>query len=96
LRRAVEPLRQAEALNALVMHGGADTDIPPSQSARMDAELTRLGTTHDYIEFEGQQHVIGGRGAERDAATVAWFKRFDQVHIFALRPTIASCEGGRR
>jgi dipeptidyl aminopeptidase/acylaminoacyl peptidase len=61
----------------LIMHGGADEDIPLSQSQRMDAELTRLGRTHDFIVFEDQQHVIGGRGAERDAATIAWFRRFD-------------------
>jgi hypothetical protein len=26
--------------------------------------------------FDGEQHVIGGRGAERDAATIAWFRKF--------------------
>ena len=56
------------------MHGGADDDIPISQSRRMDAELTRLGSKHKFIVFEGEKHVIGGRGAERDAATVAWFQ----------------------
>ena len=60
----------------LIMHGGADEDIPLSQSQRMDAELTRLGKVHDFIVFEDQQHVIGGRGAERDAAAIAWFRRF--------------------
>ena len=29
---------------------------------------------HEFIVFEGEQHVIGGRGAERDAATIAWFQ----------------------
>jgi dipeptidyl aminopeptidase/acylaminoacyl peptidase len=79
LYRTRSALRWADKLRApmLIMHGGADTDIPPSQSARMDAELTRLGKTHEYRVFEDQQHVIGGRGAERDAATVAWFKRFE-------------------
>lgn len=48
-----------------------------AQSQRMDAELTRLGKVHDFIVYEGQQHAIGGRGAERDAATVTWFTRFD-------------------
>lgn len=61
----------------LIMHGGADQDIPPSQSRRMDAELTRLGKPHELIVYDGRQHVIGGRGAERDAAAVAWFRRFD-------------------
>jgi hypothetical protein len=40
------------------------------------SELARLGKTSELIVFEGQQHVIGGRGAERDAASIAWFRRF--------------------
>jgi dipeptidyl aminopeptidase/acylaminoacyl peptidase len=80
LYRTRSALLWADKIRApvLVMHGGADGDIPPSQSARMDAELTRLGKVHDYIVFEGEQHVIGGRGAERDAATVAWFRKWDR------------------
>ncbi|MFL6617712.1 MAG: alpha/beta hydrolase family protein [Povalibacter sp.] len=68
----------ADRLNApiLIMHGGADEDIPVEQSQRMDEELTRLRKTHELIVFEGQQHVIGGRGAERDAAAIGWFRRF--------------------
>jgi dipeptidyl aminopeptidase/acylaminoacyl peptidase len=78
LYRTRSALRFAERIEApvLIMHGGADADIPMSQSQRMDAELTRLGKTHRFIVFEGQQHVIGGRGAERDAATIEWFRRF--------------------
>ena len=61
----------------LLMHGGDDQDIPVEQSERLDAELTRLGKEHKLIVFEGQQHVIGGKGAERDAAAIAWFRKFD-------------------
>lgn len=43
----------------------------------MAAELTRPGKTHELIVYDGVQHVIGGRGAERDAATLAWFRKFD-------------------
>jgi dipeptidyl aminopeptidase/acylaminoacyl peptidase len=60
----------------LIMHGGADEDIPIEQSQRLAAELTRLGKTHRFVTFDGQQHRIGGRGSERDAATVDWFRRF--------------------
>lgn len=61
----------------LIMHGTADEDIPIEHARRMDAELTRLGRTHRFLPFDGQQHRIGGRGAERDAATLAWFRQFD-------------------
>ena len=78
LYRTRSAMRWADAINVplLIMHGGADEDIPLSQSQRMAAELARLGKTHEFKVFEGQQHVIGGRGAERDASTIAWFERF--------------------
>jgi len=76
--RTRSALRWAERINTpvLIMHGGADQDIPPSQSQRMDAELTRLGKPHQFIIYDGEQHVIGGKGAERDAAAIAWFRKF--------------------
>ncbi len=78
LYRTRSAIRWADRIDTpiLIMHGGADEDIPLLQSQRMDAELTRLGKVHDFIVYEGQQHVIGGRGAERDAAAVAWFAKF--------------------
>jgi dipeptidyl aminopeptidase/acylaminoacyl peptidase len=60
----------------LIMHGTADQDIAVEQSQRLDAELTRLGAIHRLLLFDGQQHRIGGRGAERDAAAIEWFRRF--------------------
>jgi dipeptidyl aminopeptidase/acylaminoacyl peptidase len=71
-------LRWAERINVpvLIMHGGSDDDIPLEQSRRMDEALTRLNKIHRFIVFEDQKHVIGGRGAERDAATIEWFRKF--------------------
>jgi dipeptidyl aminopeptidase/acylaminoacyl peptidase len=60
----------------LIMHGTADEDIPVEHSKRIAAELDRHGRTHRLLLFEGQQHRIGGRGTERDAAAVEWFRRF--------------------
>jgi dipeptidyl aminopeptidase/acylaminoacyl peptidase len=60
----------------LIMHGTADQDMPIEHSQRMAAELSRLGRTHRLLLFEGQQHRIGGRGADRDAAAIEWFRRF--------------------
>ena len=75
--RTRSALHWAQRINVpvLIMHGGADQDIPVEQSRRMDAELTRLNKQHRLMIFDGQQHVIGERGAERDAAAVEWFKR---------------------
>ena len=76
--RTRSALYWAERIGApvLIMHGGADQDIPPEQSRRLDAELTRLGRPHELRVFDGEQHVIGGQGAQRDAAAIRWFRRF--------------------
>jgi len=76
--RTRSALRWADKINVpvLIMHGGADEQIPLSQSQAMDAELTRLRKTHELKVFDGEQHTISARGAERDAATLAWFERF--------------------
>jgi len=76
LYRTRSAMRFADKLTKplLIMHGSADADIPLEQSARLNAELLRLGSEHKFIVFDGQQHVIGGRGADRDAAVVAWFQ----------------------
>jgi len=75
--RTRSALYWAERINVpvLIMHGGADEDMPVAQSQRMDARLAELGKPHKLLVFEGQQHAIGGRGAERDAAAVEWFRR---------------------
>jgi dipeptidyl aminopeptidase/acylaminoacyl peptidase len=59
----------------LIMHGTADQDMPVEHSERMAAKLSRLGLTHRLLLFEGQPHRIGGRGADRDAAAIEWFRR---------------------
>lgn len=71
-------IRWADRINRLllIMHGTADEDMSIEHSRRMAAELSRLGKVHRYREFEGEQHRIGGRGAERDAEAVDWFRRF--------------------
>jgi dipeptidyl aminopeptidase/acylaminoacyl peptidase len=60
----------------LIMHGTADYDMPIEHSQRMAAELKRLGRTHRLLLFDGEQHRIGGRGADRDAAAIEWFRQF--------------------
>jgi dipeptidyl aminopeptidase/acylaminoacyl peptidase len=71
-------LRWAHRIGApvLIMHGDADEEMPLDHSRRMAAELLRLGKAHQLRVFEGEQHRIGGRGDERDAASLAWFRRF--------------------
>jgi len=71
-------LRWPEKIGApvLIMHGGADGDIPLEQSQKMDAALTKLGMPHDFKVFDGEPHTIGGRSDERDAAAIAWFRKY--------------------
>ena len=69
----------------LIMHGTADQDVPVEQSERLAAKLDQLGRTHRLLLFEKQLHRIGGRGADRDAATIEWFRRFGSETPHQLR-----------
>jgi dipeptidyl aminopeptidase/acylaminoacyl peptidase len=71
-------LRWADRIRTpvLIMHGTADQDMPMEHSQRMAAELSRLGRTHRLLLFEGELHRIGGRGVDRDAEAIGWFRRF--------------------
>lgn len=80
-------LRWADRIGTpvLIMHGTADQDVAVEHSQRLAAELNRLGRTHRLLLFEGQLHRIGGRGADRDAATLEWFGRFGGKALQELR-----------
>ena len=59
----------------LIMHGGADQDVSPSQSLALATKLQELGKTYQLIIRSGADHHLYGWLAERDAAAVDWFRR---------------------
>lgn len=62
----------------LIMHGGADSDVPPVHALQLASALQALGRPYELKIFEGERHVIPGRAAERDADAVRWFRRHSQ------------------
>ena len=59
----------------LIMHGGADKAVRPSQSLRMAQALDTLGKPFELWIAEGERHTLTGRAAERDARAAEWFGR---------------------
>lgn len=59
----------------LIMHGGADEDVPPSHALALAMKLQELGKTYQLIIRSGANHHLFGWLAERDAQAVEWFRR---------------------
>lgn len=70
----------AERVNVpiLIMHGGADSQIDPSQSLRMAQQLQQLGKTYELVIYGGDTHILSCNQGDRDKKTVAWFIKFMQ------------------
>lgn len=66
-----------ESLNVplLIMHGGADESVNPSQSLAMAQKLQGLGKSYELIIYAGDDHVLSNSFRDRDLRAVAWFKR---------------------
>jgi dipeptidyl aminopeptidase/acylaminoacyl peptidase len=59
----------------LIMHGGADKDVPPAQSLALAARLQALGKPYELIVRAGANHILSEWRAQRDALIVEWFRR---------------------
>ena len=70
-------LRWPERLHAplLIMHGGSDRTVSPSQSLALAARLEQLGRPYELVIREGDNHVLSDWRAQRDAHAVEWFLR---------------------
>jgi acetyl esterase/lipase len=53
----------------LLIHGDADTDVPFSQSERMNAELERAGVSHEFVRLPGRPHAFDGKTDDPMVAT---------------------------
>jgi len=59
----------------LILHGGADNELPPSQSLRLASRLQELGREYELVIRAGDNHVLTAWRNERDALAVEWFRR---------------------
>jgi dipeptidyl aminopeptidase/acylaminoacyl peptidase len=59
----------------LIMHGGADKSVSPSQSLTLASKLESLGKPYELIIRAGSNHVLADWRAERDRHVIDWFRR---------------------
>lgn len=82
-RDAEETLRRRSAIfwpekisaPLLMMHGGKDWRVPPSQDLAFAAKLDALRRPYELIVFDGDVHALSFNWRERDRRTIDWFKR---------------------
>ncbi len=74
------PLFHADKINSplLLLHGGVDTNVPLGESIQMFNALKLLGKTVEFIEIEGENHVISAykKRLEWHDTIFAWFAKW--------------------
>lgn len=76
LFRSRSALAWAEALDTplLIMHGGADRSVSPSQSLALAQRLQELGKTYGLVIYPGDGHGLARSQQDRDRRALDWFK----------------------
>ena len=74
------PLFHADKINTplLLLHGGADTNVPIGESIQMFNALRILGKTVEFITVDGENHAIYGyqKRIDWNKTIYAWFARW--------------------
>lgn len=67
---------QAVPVPLLVLHGGADGSVPPSEALELWRQQSAAGHPVELQLFDGDSHGLTFSQRERDAAVLAWFSRY--------------------
>ena len=59
----------------LIMHGGADWSVNPSQSLTIAQKLQDLGRAYELIIYAEDGHILSRNQEDRDRRAIRWFKR---------------------
>lgn len=94
------PLFRADRIKTplLLLHGSADTNVPPGESEQMFTALKILGREVEYVRVQGEDHWIVPYDKRKawSETILAWFDRHlkDEPewwnHIFAIEPAEAA------
>ena len=70
-------LHWPEAVNvpALIIHGGADQEVPVSGSLTFAARLNDLHKSFELLVYAGDSHEVTNNRTDRNSRIVSWFKR---------------------
>ena len=78
----------------LIMHGGADWSVNPSQSLTIAQKLQDIGKTYELIIYAGDGHILSRNQEDRDRRAIAWFKRHmkpkSQIVSFRYLPRLTT------
>jgi acetyl esterase/lipase len=80
----------------LIVHGTADTSVPPAQSALLAAELRRAGGEVEFelVQDAGHRFVVASEGAPGGSADADLDGLFERALAFARRVSERSPNGG--
>lgn len=73
---AAYAMTQAVPVPLLVLHGGADGSVPPSEAVELWRQQSAAGQPVQLQVFAGDSHGLTFNQRERDAAVLAWFRRY--------------------
>lgn len=59
----------------LIMHGGADWSVNPSQSLTIAQKLQDLGKKYELVIYAEDGHILSRNQEDRDRRAIGWFKR---------------------
>ncbi len=72
---AAPPITQAVPVPLLVLHGGADGSVPPTEALGLWRQQSAAGQPVQLQVFDGDSHGLTFNQRERDAEVLAWFTR---------------------
>jgi carboxymethylenebutenolidase len=76
------PFERSKDLYCPIMGHFGEDDVNPSPAdmLKLDAELTRLGKTHEFYSYPGAEHAFANFGSAKyreHAANASWPRTFD-------------------
>ena len=66
---------EALTVPLLIMHGGADWSVNPSQSLALAQKLQNLKKSYELVIYADDGHILSNNREDRDRRATAWFKK---------------------
>jgi dipeptidyl aminopeptidase/acylaminoacyl peptidase len=72
-RRSAKYWPEKFSVPVLIMNGGADEQVAPSQPLQLALQLQQLGKTYGLMIYAGDNHFLQANREDRDQKALAWF-----------------------